>query len=546
MNNDQFRRLVSDTPRRQDGATSSPKPGATPGGLLGSRARSSIPMTPRTVKGSSGIDFARQLADRNAASQPVKKFRSSAAPKGTKLASGYRDRTLERIEDDEDDKAKRVKALEESMKLGQIDRATFEALRDQITGGDVGATHLVKGLDWKLLERVRRGEDVLSGGNAAETKGKDEGPDVDEEFEKLEEREIAPMVKEKAEKKGEMAPPPPVAGVKRSRDAILAELKAQRKAAAEAKMAAQPQLGAKFKRVGEKTETSRIERDEKGREVLITVDTEGNVKRKVRKAKTEDPQVPTGLLMLDKDAKPLGMEVPELPPTPVQEEDDDIFEGVGTAYDPLAGLDEDDSASEAEDGEEEASPSPSESPTASPPADMPPPPIPHKPAAAPRNYFGSTTTSTTEETKYDVSKDPTILAALQKARKIDTSSFSTGSATTSHEETDEEREARLKRRAAMLASSDRDLEDMDLGFGSSRFGDAEDAEDGGKIKLSKWKGAGAEDGDDDGDGGERGGKKRKRGAKKRKGDKNSAADVMKVIERRKEGSRVDWGRAIQI
>jgi len=166
---------------------------------------------------------------------------------------------------------------------------------------------------------------------------------------------------------------------------------------------------------------------------------------------------------------------------------------------------------------------------------MPPPPIPSKPAAAPRNYFGTTTPPTTEETKYDVSKDPTILAALQKARKIDTASFSAGSATTSHDETDEEREARLKRRAAMLASSDRDLEDMDLGFGSSRFGDAEDAEDGGKIKLSKWKGAGADDDDEDGEGGERGGKKRKRGAKKRKGDKNSAADVMKVIESRKEG-----------
>lgn len=436
------------------------------------------------------------------------------------------------------------------MRLGQIDRATFEALRDQITGGDVGATHLVKGLDWKLLERVRRGEDVLGGGRP-EAKGKEEGPDVDEEFEKLEEREIAPVVKEKAEKKGEMAPPPPVAGVKRSRDAILAELKAQRKAAAEAKMAAQPQLGAKFRRVGEKKETSRIERDEKGREVLITIDAEGNVKRKVRKAKMEDPQVPAGLLMPDKDAVPLGMEVPEIPVAPVQDEDDDIFEGVGTAYDPLAGLDEDDSASEAEDGEvdappedepppqpskkEEAFPSPSESPFASPPTDMPPPPIPSKPAAAPRNYFGTTTPSTIEETKYDVSKDPTILAALQKARKIDTSSFSTGSATTSHEETDEEREARLKRRAAMLASSDRDLEDMDLGFGSSRFGDAEDAEDGGKIKLSKWKGAGADDEDEDGEGGERGGKKRKRGAKKRKGDKNSAADVMKVIEKRKEG-----------
>ena len=49
------------------------------------------------------------------------------------------------------------------MKLQQIDRPTFERLRDDIIGGDINAVHLMKGLDFKLLERVRRGEDVLSG-----------------------------------------------------------------------------------------------------------------------------------------------------------------------------------------------------------------------------------------------------------------------------------------------------------------------------------------------------------------------------------------------
>ena len=49
------------------------------------------------------------------------------------------------------------------MKKGEINRETFENLVQEITGGDVGTTHLVKGLDRKLLERVRRGEDVLGG-----------------------------------------------------------------------------------------------------------------------------------------------------------------------------------------------------------------------------------------------------------------------------------------------------------------------------------------------------------------------------------------------
>lgn len=115
-------------------------------------------MIRRSVAVSSGNDFARQLAERNAELNPsnAKKFRSSAAPKGTKLRSGYQDRTQLRTSEEEDDKAVRVKALEETLKLGQMDQATFEALRDEIVGGDVKDVHLVKGLDYKLLERVRR------------------------------------------------------------------------------------------------------------------------------------------------------------------------------------------------------------------------------------------------------------------------------------------------------------------------------------------------------------------------------------------------------
>ncbi|KAF2102320.1 hypothetical protein NA57DRAFT_35887 [Rhizodiscina lignyota] len=534
MNNQQFRRLVLDTPSRpQNDAVSPPKVSTSPSSdALGSRSKSSIPMTPRTVKGASHHnDFARQLAERNATAHANKKFKSSAAPKGTRLATGYQDRTKDRNDDDADDRGKRIKALEEQVKLGQIDQQTFEKLREDITDGDVDATHLVKGLDWRLLERVRRGEDVMNGKSEQDEQQEKSTKSVDEELDELEQREVAPVAREKVVKKGEMAPPPPVAGAKRSRDAILAELKASRKAAAEAAAAAQParpQLGSKFRRIGAEKEP-RIEVDERGREVLIVVGEDGKVKRKVRKAKAEEETKTESkpLLEVDKNAKPLGIEEADLPqqvPPPKEDSDDDIFEGVGAEYDPLAALgenDEDSSDGEVADDKPSASKTtpPKEKDTESS--------LETKPSAT-RNYFSTSTSSEPIfEQPTNPLNDPAVLAALKNA-----ASKTLGDEAATDVE-DPEEAARLKRRAAMLSATDRDMEDIDMGFGSSRFGD-EEAEDDGKVKLSEWKGTGASY-DDEGDmeGRERGGKKRKRGPKKRKGDKDSATDVMKVIERRK-------------
>jgi hypothetical protein len=116
--------------------------------------------------------------------------------------------------------------------------------------------------------------------------------------------------------------------------------------------------------------------------------------------------------------------------------------------------------------------------------------------------------------------DPTILAALKKASTLNPISKAAEN---------EEEAAKEARRKKMLQQDDRDAQDMDMGFGSSRFADEEDFEEK-KVKLSEW---GTKD-DDDQEGGKGDGKgKRKRGPKKRKGDGNSAADVMKVLERRK-------------
>lgn len=430
------------------------------------------------------------------------------------------------------------------VKLGQMDTATFDKLRDEIVGGDVKDVHLVKGLDWKLLERVKRGEDVLAeSGKSTKSEISSDGLqrdfqnnniDVDDEFDKVEAEEIKPTAKVKQEKKGDMAPPSAVAGKKRNRDDILKELKASRLAAAEKEK--QPSLGPRFTKVGEKREKSRIERDDRGREILIMVDEEGRVKRKVRRTKVEDDVVKDqGLLMPDKDAKPLGMEVPEIlaPIAPEEKEDEDIFADVGADYDPLGGA-EDDGEDSDEDGETTEEPADNATGWPVNEADkensqvnndgsgMPPPALPKKTGGSTRNYFGDAADGNEAEVSGALANpltDPTILAALKKASSINPLS--------SKQDLGNEEAAKLERRRKMLEYHDRDADDMDLGFGSSRFEDGEDAEDK-KVKLSVW---GQHGGDEDGKGEGKG--KRKRGPKKRKGDSNSAADVLKVMAARK-------------
>ena len=569
MNNTQFRRLVLDTPgsvSRKDRSVSATtaRGGATP--ALGSRMHSSIPMTPyvegnsyrefwkltlpcnrRSVAGSSNNEFARQLAERNASlnSLATKKFRSTAAPKGSKLGSGYQDRTKMLQSDDEDDKARRVKALEQLVKLGQMEHSRFEALRDEIVGGDIKNVHLVKGLDRKLLERVRRGEDVLSiadekmqGGTEDLDSEQRDTPllhiDVDEELEKMEEKEIRSIAMQQKAKQGELAVPQ-VAGKKRNRDDILKELRESRLAATQsAKQAALPTLGPKFTKFGQTRETSRIERDDLGREVLITVDENGKVKRKVKRAMIQNHESQDrGLLMPDKDAKPLGMEI-AMPITSEEEnENSDIFEGVGANYDPLAGLEDDEEqGSEDKEGSTPVSlakvvPEVTNVRSQSAPSldllRMPPPPLPSKVIANKRNYFGDANEKKVGDTKVPPNNltDPTIIAALKKASIMSPLS----SEISSHES--EEEAAKLARRKKMLEAHDRDVDDIDLGFGSSRFGDEDDV-DGKRVKLSVW----GKDGGDEGRSIEGKGS-RKRGPKKRKGDANSAVDVLKIMERRK-------------
>lgn len=504
-------------------------------------------------KGSVQADFARQLAERNAKANPQKKSRASA-PKGTKLAAGYTDRTKERVDEEDNEIAKRIKNLEEAMKLGQIDRETFEKLVSEITGGELETTHLVKGLDRKLLERVRRGEDVL--GSSKDTDAKEEEPeeageDVEDAFDELAEAEVGTVIREKAEKKGEKmkAPPPPptVTGVKRTRADILAELKRQREEAARAAQEEHekrfPTLGAGFRKITPQGEQTRIETDDKGREVLIITGPDGKEKRKVRKQRVEPQATPEIRHDLDDATKPINMH--NLPDKKKQEdsEEDDIFAGVGSNYNPLANLDDDDDEDESEEegeamhnaAEKEASPatpretaedgSITEAARASEPNQR-----------AKRDYFKSRSggSNATESPSGLSFADATVRAALAKVKNLDEKSTLLQNLSTANPSEADSKEARLKKRAAELAASDRDMEDIDMGFGESRFDDADEMErEGEKVKFSEWKGLGA-GGDDDEEDGPKAAKKRKRGPKKRKGDVNNADDVLQAMERQKE------------
>ncbi|EME80986.1 uncharacterized protein MYCFIDRAFT_27751 [Pseudocercospora fijiensis CIRAD86] len=529
MRNDDFRSLLSSN---ANGASPSSRPSA-----LGEKKSAFVGMTPRPGKAIGSKDFARQVREQHASLQPTKKFKS-VAPKGSKFAAGYTDRAKARqeAEDAEDDKAKRIKALEEQVKLGQLEQATFEALRDEITGGDVSSTHLVKGLDKKLLERVRRGEDVLGLGGG---KKEDDGyasPDVDDELDQLAEKEVETVQREQVEKKGVKAPAQ-VAGKKRTRDEIMAELKAQRKAAADAKAASVPSLDSRWRRVGDQVKP-KVEIDQKGREVVTITNEDGTVKKMVRKAQagTESKAA-----MPDVSRPVLGADVvvPEQKknPEPDVESDEDIFGGVGTEYDPLGGMDDEDNSGSDDETEstkpkvatsQEKSIERTERPqeddanqkaTAS------------EPSKAQRNYFGESK-SKDEEQEQDRFKG--IENVLKKASQLgaERSAADEDVEEDNGSESKEERQARLAKRAKMLARQDRDMDDIDMGFGESRFEDEADFEDA-KVKLSQWKG---KVGEDDGwDEDEKSGKKeKKRKPKKRKGDANNMDDIMRVIEGRKQ------------
>ena len=480
-----------------------------------------MPMTPRSVVGyNASNEFARQVAEHGRerdGQPPTKKFRSSLAPKGSKLATGYQDRTLARREDEDgpstqDDKEKRFKALEEMYKLQQIDEATFESLKHEIgIGGSLETTHLIKGLDWKLLQRARLGEDLnataaLSKDDEQETSKIDVDDELDDALQRDVEARASASTKDSESKQIEQQSQT----VSVTRDEILRRLKESRGGKQAAKPMPESALGDKFKKVSSEKKSNKKKFVEsingRRREVLIITNKDGTTKRKTRWLDKE------GVVSTPKETAPLGMEVPlefqlkqkallEQQAAAEQEEaNDDIFGGVAD-YDPLAGLNSDGEESDADahaaiEGANAAKTTGSEA------------------ERKPRNYFNADQQpGDAEDRANPITKDPTLFAALKRAAGLRQNEESG-----KDDQGDPDQEAKQKQFLARLKERDRaDAADMDLGFGESRFGDEDD--DDGEI----W------------DGEETEAKKpaRKRGAKKRKGDKDSVNDVMSVLEGRK-------------
>lgn len=422
------------------------------------------------------------------------------------------------------------------VKLGQIDQAMFEKIRAELgVGGNTSSTHMVKGLDWELLRRARAGEDVESAPEKPAAPADDAltGEEAETEFERLmeekgtEEIQAAPK-EQKEKKKGNMAPPP---ARKKTRDEILQELKAKRAAASVPAPPPKSILGDKFKKFSDgKPEKKRfVETAENGRrrEVLLITDADGNTKRKTRWIDKPGEYVKpaAAMPMPEKDAKPLGMEVPAEIAAKIaaeaakeEEEDDDIFAGVGADYDPLAGIGDEEDSSSDEEGEEKDSTKPSRKEEKAPAKDDEKPTEPGAHVSKPRNYFATSSSTAAEPEPEDrsnpLTKDPTILAALKRAAAL-------RQASPSAEGEDESTDSSLRHKRFLEEARRRDAmddADMDFGFGGSRNEDGEEEE--GILLDFEDKGA----------------KKRKRGPKKKKGDKDSADDVMRVLEGRQKDS----------
>lgn len=492
MKNSEFRSLLRKDGKSESGGAST---GAFRKPTLGSRGRGFMPMTPRSVMGrSSSNEFAKQFDEhtRSASGEPpAKKFKSTTVPKGTKLAQGYSDRasTRQHEEEEESDKMKKLKELEAMMKEEKIDRHTFEKLRDQMgIGGDLGTTHLVKGLDFKLLDKARKGEDL----DAVTVKQPEiNSADIDDEFDTVVGREITSRRTQSKTPEAETSEP---AGLQTlSRNEILRRLREGRNAPA----ASVPEhtLGDRFKKMAtqEKPGKKKFIESVNGRrrEVLVITKEDGTAKRKTRWL---DPEP-----ALQKTQAPLGMEVPAefaarqkalAEQEVAEDEDDDIFAGVGADYDPLKDVESDD----------EAAP-----PVLKPNDDA--------RSAPPRNYFRTSGEEEKEQTSNPIKHDATLMAALKRAATIRNEE---GAAATEDSRLDQSDKG--KQFLEKLKEQERqDARDMDLGFGASRFGEEDDDDDGPIY--------------DDGE--ESSKQKRKRGPKKRKGNKDNVADVMSVLDGRK-------------
>ncbi|KAK6519367.1 hypothetical protein TWF281_003200 [Arthrobotrys megalospora] len=359
-------------------------------------------------------------------------------------------------------------ALMQLVEEGSLTRE--EAIeQSKVFGGDAGSTHLVKGLDFKLLERARKGEDVLAEKQDEEEQDEE---DIEDELDQALEKKVESV---KRQKKGE-ADDDDDEPKKKTRAEILAEWKKSREEAA-AKKVAESSLGSKFKKFGEKEKKVKVVKEEKSKKSSRDIASGKKRKRDHEEASKEK---------ISGNGTVLGMLPPELPSTKVlpaekkdEDEDVNIFDDAPDDYDPLAGLAGSDD-SDSDDGEVEEDKPAKRKETQ---GDMPPPPPPT--SNRPRNYFATSSKDANVSTEsisskplsgQDLANTMELSAAIKKAAQM---------RELSRADLDEEEAKKAAKHKAMLQAASRDDEDVDMGFGGSRtFGDDDD-DDLGVTKKKK-------------------------------------------------------------
>ena len=511
MNNSQFRSMLNGEAGKSHNDQSAHS--SSRSSVLGSRHRTAIPTTPRNVTGRAHLnDFARKVADHQRSvdgEAPTKKVKVSSAPKGSKLPQGYEDRAFSRRRaetiDGPTDAQKRVHALEQILQDGQIDQITFDKLKQQIgsgayTEGERGS----KGLDFELLRQARQGEESATAESPPDTVTADFDGELDAVLSKEPVHSSRPP-QEDATMRQQPEKPASVL----SRDEILRRWKQNRSRQDESAAPDDPRLSEHFKKASNNTSSQKKRFIEtirgRRREVLLTTDKDGNSKRKV---KWLDNEV-SSAGHVDEITSPLGMEVSaqvaaaqkahlENQQVEDEDDDDDIFQGVGSNYDPLADVDSGSESDEERPDEPRKAPKVhSEQEHSAPETSV---------AVRRQNYFAPNQEQISQDVQLPaLSDDPNIFSILQRAAALRHESDVNAERTDRMETmtTDQKLLEKLRQR------DQEDAQDLDMSFGDSRFGDEED-EDGANWNDGKKSG-------------------RKRGPKKKKGDKDNVNDVMSVL-----------------
>ena len=266
MDQQDFRKLLSEPSTTSAKAPRNIVPAKRPrGSLLGERAPiKKSDFSPRVVKNSNPFKQALKVGNSTIRSTP---------------SNSYNDRGQEKARVDDSLKDEQIAELDALLADKKITRQEYlDKIRH--VGGDIESAGKVKGLDLKLLERVRAGEDVFN-------------KDVEGDEERAE-AALEDVLEQKLATEAPMVEDAPVIKPAKNRDSILASLRKPKVQAVSTPASASP----KNKILKNKDGTTSETYEEKGRKIKIIRDASGQIiKRLAKKLKepekeaTEEPEV---------------------------------------------------------------------------------------------------------------------------------------------------------------------------------------------------------------------------------------------------------------